>query len=192
MTTERIAAAFITLIAAFVASVILYYACRETKLIKSLYKFGTQKAIREKVFASVKANRARLRDRDRAFKARATFDHKHESCSDIHRSSDDLNPLVVGSSAWLMQQGLATAFGSSINNHSSLSSALSSFDHSITGSSPYDSSSPWADFVTGGTDMTGGHGMAGHHDQFPSSHSSFDHSSGSSDHSSHSSHDPFA
>jgi len=176
------------------------------KMLKRVQRFFCDGAFRDEVLAKCKVIYSRQREQKRAYDARSRFVRRRHSWDDNRRSNDDLNPLVIGSSAWLIQQNLTSVFStsrtsnsSSSFDHSSFASTIQAFDDSLVNpSSPFDPNSPWSDWVTGGTDMSGAHGMGGHHDQFPSSFGSDSFSSAFSSHDSFSSsdsfssHDPFA
>jgi hypothetical protein len=132
------------------------------------YKLCTSAAYRAKVTERIKKQETATR----AFRARAKFDAKRHDWDDDRRSLDDLNPLVIGSTAWLIQQNLTMAFNSTSSKddfHTSLHKFDDRFSNNFNPTSPFDHNNSMSDWVTGGTDMTGGHGMAGHHDQVPSS-----------------------
>jgi hypothetical protein len=149
------------------------YANTKTRIsfCRALYLYCTRPDLRKKAAAKMKANK-------RAHRARAQFNHKYHDDDD--RSVFGSNPTIVGSSAWIIDQNLVSAFDSSSSlhsvNHDSFSSSLHAFDTSpslfdssfSSSTNPFDISNPMSDWVTGGTDSTGMHGSGGHHDQFPS------------------------
>jgi hypothetical protein len=116
----------------------------------------------------------RQRNRERAIRARHTFLRKHGSDDSDDRSQIDMDALIVGSTAWLISEGLDTSFSPATSNHD-FDESLNMFDNS---NGFMDSSSNWnRDYVTGGTDCTGAHGMGGHHDQLVSTDSYSSHDS---------------
>jgi hypothetical protein len=125
----------------------------------------------------------------KAYRARATFVQRHHD--DDSRSKLDSDPMVFGSSSWLIDHEMTSAFDhsrSSLFDHHTFISSLQRFDTTSgifadsfgSSSDPFYHSNPLSDWVTGGTDSTGCHGMSGHHDGFPSS-SSIDDSFSSRD-----------
>jgi hypothetical protein len=148
-----------------------------------LYLYCTRPDLRKKAKERRKLNA-------RAYRARATFAGRHPD--DDYRSESDSDPMIFGSSAWLIDHEMTSAFSrSSLFDHDAFMSSLQRFDTTPNifdnsfglSCDPFGHSNPLSDWVTGGTDSTGCHGMSGHHDGFPSSSSIVD---------SFSSHDPFA
>ncbi len=124
--------------------------------------------------------------------ARRRFLKKHQD-----RETFDSNEMLVGSSAWVIANGLTDAFQTS--DHTSFTDSLNNFDHGAAFASisatDLSGSGYSVDIVHGGTDCTGMHGMGGHNDQGwgTDSHSSMSDCWSSHDSfSSSSSHDPFA
>jgi hypothetical protein len=142
------------------------------RFFRALYLYCTRPDLRKKAAAKMKA-------KERAYRARAQYNRKYRDEDD--HSVFDSNPMIIGSSAWIIDQSLVSAFDSKASQHSfdhdSFRSSLhafdatpSLFDSSFSSSTnPFDISNPMSDWVTGGTDSTGMHGAGGHHDQFPSS-----------------------
>jgi hypothetical protein len=111
----------------------------------------------------------------------------------------DTNELLVGSSAWVIANGLTAAFQT--NDHVLFTDSLNTFDHDALAnnfSADFNNGSIHSiiDYVHGGTDSTGMGGMGGHNDQGwgtdASSMSDNSFNATSHDSFSSSSHDPFA
>jgi hypothetical protein len=141
-----------------------------------LYLYCTRSDLRKKAKERRKLNA-------KAYRARATFMRRHHD--DDCRSRLDSDPTVLGSSSWLIDHEMTSAFDddrSSLFGHHTFISSLQSFDTTLgifdnsfgSSSDPFGPSNPLSDWVTGGIDSTGCHGMSGNHDGFPSSSSIVD------------------
>jgi hypothetical protein len=138
----------------------------QSSFFRLLYLYCTRPDLRKKAKERRKLNA-------KAYRARATFVGRHPD--DDYRYASDSDPIIFGSSAWLIDHEMTSAFSSSsLFDHDAFMSSLQRFDTTPNifdnsfGSSS-DPFGPLSDWVTGGTDSTGCHGISGHHDGFPSS-----------------------
>ena len=153
--------------------------------LQNLFLYCTSSGARKRAHAKSKL-------RKDAYRARAAF-LRSQGDEDCHLF--EASPEILGSSAWLVDHQMLFAFDdceSSFYDETEgdhCASSLPTYDISAEPTfSAFNDSNPLSDWVTGGTDCTGCHGMSGHHDGW-----SNDSASGNSNASdSFNSHDPFA